>query len=187
MTKISIGRLLCMITLVTGLAASATATVVLPADLGVLSREARTIARGRVVSLDSQWTRDHHGVETFVTIEVESYLKGALGSALTFRVPGGRLGRYRSIVVGAPDFALGQRIVVFLGHQAPGLPYVLGLGQGVYRLVPTDSGWNVTPPAIVPAVGTATPGPIVRGDLARRPLALAAFESQVKSLAGSAQ
>jgi hypothetical protein len=183
----SIRRLLWKAALVASLAARANATVLLPADLGVLSRDARTIARGRVVGLDSQWTDDHRTVETFVTLEVESYLKGSLGSALTFRVPGGRLGRYRSIVVGAPEFAVGQRIVVFLGYRAPGVPYVLGLGQGVYRLVAAGSDWNVTPPAIVPAVGAAVARPIVRGDPERRPLALAAFERQVRSLAGSAQ
>ena len=34
------------------------ATVLLPADLGELSREARAIARGRVVAVDAQWTDD---------------------------------------------------------------------------------------------------------------------------------
>jgi hypothetical protein len=182
----SMRRLLWLMTLVGSIASSATATVLLPADLGVLSREARTIARGRVVALDSQWTDDRRAVETFVTIDVESYLKGSLGSALTFRVPGGRLGRFRSIVVGAPEFAVGQRIVVFLGYRAPGVPYVLGLGQGVYRLVPAGSNWNVAPPVIVPGVATASAQPVVRGDLGRRPLGLAAFERQVRSLAGSA-
>jgi hypothetical protein len=180
-------RLLWMIALFGSMASGAHATVLLPTDLGVLSRDARTIARGTVVNLDSQWTGDHRAVETLVTIDVESYLKGALGSTLTFRVPGGRLGRFRSIVVGAPDFAVGQRIVVFLGYRAPDVPYVLGLGQGVYRIVPAGFGWNVTPPAVVTAVGTAVAQPIVRGDLARRPLALAAFERQVQILAGSAQ
>jgi hypothetical protein len=129
-------------------------------------------------------------VETLVTLEVGSYLKGSLGPVLTFRVPGGRLGRFRSIVVGAPDFAIGQRVVVFLGYRTPGVPYVLGLGQGVYRLVPAGASWNVTPPVIVPPADTTTTTtaePIVRGDPARRPLPLVAFERQVRSLAGSAQ
>jgi hypothetical protein len=38
----------------------------------------------------------------------------------------------------------------------------------------------------VPGVATASAQPIVRGDLGRRPLGLAAFERQVRSLAGSA-
>ena len=77
----------------------AAATVLIPADLGELSRDAMAIARGRVIALDSQWTEDRGTIETVVTLEVESYLKGALGSTLRFRVPGGELGRFRSVIV----------------------------------------------------------------------------------------
>src|SRR6478735_10629820 len=91
----------------------AAATVLIPADLGELSRDAMAIARGRVIALDSQWTEDRGTIETVVTLEVESYLKGSLGPTLRFRVPGGELGRFRSIVVGAPDLAVDQRVVVF--------------------------------------------------------------------------
>ena len=126
----------------------ASATVVIPADLGELSREALTIARGRVVALDARWTDDHRRVETIVTLEAESYLKGAFGPVLQFRVPGGRLGRYRSLLVGAPEFVVGQRVVVFLAARGPDVPFVLGLGQGVFRIVPGAGGWLVTPPAM---------------------------------------
>src|SRR5438445_8232870 len=92
----------------------ASATVLIPADLGELSRDALAIARGRVAALDSQWTDDRRTIETIVTLEVESYLKGRLGATLRFRVPGGELGRFRSVVVGAPAFDVDQRVVVFL-------------------------------------------------------------------------
>jgi hypothetical protein len=165
-------------------AAPASATVVIPADLGELSREALMIARGRVVALDARWTDDRRRVETLVTLEAESYLKGAFGPVLQFRIPGGRLGRYRSVLVGAPEFVVGQRVVVFLGARGPAVPFVLGLGQGVFRIVPDAGGWLVTPP-ILPAAGR--PAGLVRGDPARRPLPLADFERQVRALAGAAR
>ena len=121
--------------MVLALAIPARATVLIPADLGELSRDALAIARGRVAALDAQWTEDRGTIETIVTLEVESYLKGALGSTLRFRVPGGELGRFRSIVVGAPEFAVDQRVVVFLGARGPSVPHVLGLSQGVFRVV----------------------------------------------------
>src|SRR6516165_3226082 len=129
------------------------ATVVIPADLGELSRDALAIARGRVAALDAQWTEDHGTIETMVTLEVESYLKGSLGSTLRFRVPGGELGRFRSIVVGAPEFAVNQRIVVFLGARGPSVPHVLGLNQGVFHVsrAADNSGWLVTSPVMMPA------------------------------------
>jgi hypothetical protein len=103
-------------------AVSARATVVVGADLGELARDARAIARGRVVAVDAQWTADRRTIETLVTLEVESYLKGALGGTVQFLVPGGSLGRFRSIVVGAPEFSVDERVVVFLGAQGPSIP-----------------------------------------------------------------
>jgi hypothetical protein len=166
------------------LAAPATATVLIPADLGELSRDASVIARGQVVSVDARWTDDRRTIETIVTLAAEAYLKGQLGETLQFRVPGGTLGRYRNIVMGAPRFAVGQRVVVFLGANGPQVPHVLGLNQGVYRVDVTSSGDAlVSPPPIMPGVT----GPIVRGTSARQPAALGDFERQVRVLAGAAR
>ena len=165
----------------------ARATVLIPADLGELSRDALAIARGRVIALDAQWTEDRGTSETIVTLEVESYLKGGLGSTLKFRVPGGELGRFRSIVVGAPEFAVDQRIVVFLGARGPSMPHVLGLSQGVFRMARAsdNSGWLVTSPVLLPATTGAVR--VVRGDPSRRAVALTDFEHTVRSLAGGAK
>ncbi len=165
------------------LASDAWATVLIPADLGELSRDALAIARGRVTALDTQWTEDRGTIETIVTLEVESYLKGSLGSTLRFRVPGGELGRFRSIVVGAPAFAVDQRVVVFLGARGPTVPYVLGM----FRVARADdnSGWVVTSPVLLPSTASATR--VVRGDPSRRSLTLADFEQTVRALAGGAQ
>lgn len=162
-------------------AATVDATVVVPADLGELTRDARAIVRGRVIALDARWTEDRRTIETIVTLEVESYLKGPLGQTLQFRVPGGELGRFRSITVGAPEFALNERIVVFLGATGPSIPYVLGLSQGVFRMVRAADGWAVTPPPALPSAAGSVR--IVRGDASRRPLPLMDFEQRVRALA----
>lgn len=167
-------------------AVPAGATVVVPADLGELSRDARAIARGRVAAVEGRWTDDRRTIETIVTLEVASYWKGALGPTLQFRVPGGDLGRYRSVVVGAPEFVVDQQVVVFVGAAGPMIPYVLGLNQGVYRVVraPDGAGLVVTPPPLLPS---AVRAPIVRGDAARTALPIADFEARVRALAGGAR
>jgi hypothetical protein len=101
-------------------------------------------------------------------------------------VPGGELGRYRTIVVGAPDFAVDQHVVVFLGAHGPTVPHIVGFNQGVFRVTRAadDSGWVVSPP---PFAAGATAVRVVRGDAARRPVALADFEQQVRTLAGAAR
>jgi hypothetical protein len=159
---------------------AARATVVVPADLGELSRDARAIARGRVVAVLAQWTDDRRTIETVVTLAAETYLKGQLGETVQFRVPGGSFGRFRNIVVGAPTFAVGQRVIVFLGARGPSVPFVLGLSQGLFRLRQgADGDWVVTPP---PALSDML-GPVVRGSLTLVPSALGDFEKRVRSLA----
>jgi len=174
-----------LITLVLSLiSAAAYATVVLPADLNELSHDAVAIARGRIAAVEPQWKEGRRGIETLVTLETETYLKGSLGSVVQFRVPGGTLGRFSSIVVGAPQFTVGQRVILFLGSRGPTIPYVLGLSQGVFRLVQSTQGdWIVTPPPIAATID----GPIVRGTLGLRPASLNDFERQVRALAGTPQ
>jgi hypothetical protein len=158
------------------------ATVLIGADVGELARDAIAIVRGHVIAVDPQWTDDHRAIETMVTLEVDGYLKGDLGATVQFRVPGGDVGRYRSIVMGAPQFDVDQRVILFLGARGPSVPYVLGLSQGVFRIVGDDaSGLIVTPPPILPSASSA-PVRIVRGDPSRRPLPLAEFESRVRAL-----
>lgn len=164
--------------LLAGLAVGTSATVLVPADLSELIRDAQWIARGTVVRVDGQWTEERRTIETVVTLEAERYLKGDAGDTLQFRVPGGRLGRYRNIVMGAPQFAVGQRVVVFLGANGPRVPHVLGLNQGVYRLDASAEGQVlVLPPPVMPGVV----GPVVRGAADRRPAPLADFEGRVLS------
>ncbi len=164
-------------------AASVGATVIVPADLGELTRDARAIARGRVVALEARWTDGRRTIETLVTLETETYLKGGLGETVQFRVPGGVLGRFRNIIVGAPQFVVGQRVIVFLGARGPSVPFVLGLNQGVYRLGQTPIGdWMVTPPPVAPGVA----GPVTRGSQPRVPAPLADFEARVRALSQEA-
>jgi len=174
-----------VLALAASLAGPAEATIVVPADLGELARDARAIALGRVARVDGRWTDDRRTIETIVTLDVESYWKGSLGPVLRFRVPGGDLGRYRSVVVGAPQFAVDDRVVVFLGARGPMVPYVLGLNQGVFRVAAAGNGAAVvTPPPMLPAAQATR---IVRGDPSRRQLGLAEFEQRVRTLAGGAQ
>lgn len=165
------------------LTAATHATVLVPADLAELSRDARAIARGQVVRIDAQWTEDRRTVETIVTLAAERYLKGDLGGVLRFRVPGGTLGRYRNVVIGAPRFSVGDRVIVFLGANGPQVPYVLGLSQGVYRISDAEGAPVVAPPPVMPGVA----GPVTRGVLARRAAPLADFERDVLVLAEGAR
>src|SRR5512141_1162522 len=105
----------------------ARATVLVPADLAELSRSATAIVRGTVTTVRTEWADGRRRVETIVTLSVDQTLKGGFGRTVSFKVPGGDMGRYRSVMIGAPTFREGEEVVLFLGGQAPALPYLLGL------------------------------------------------------------
>ena len=71
---------------------------------------------------DESWRWKHNGPtgaeasRRSCQLETEAYLKGSLGETVQFRVPGGSLGRFRNIVVGAPQFTIGQRVIRLSGQ-----------------------------------------------------------------------
>jgi hypothetical protein len=158
----------------------ARATVLLPADFKDHVTGSQAIVRGRVVDVRAEWMDGRRRIDTLVTVEAAEYLKGDFGESVTFRVPGGELGRYRTILIGAPTFREGEEVVLFLNAQGPSVPYLFGLGQGVFRIVqdPRSGQRVVTPPALLAA--SAQGGRVVRGAPGRRPVALDVFGAQVR-------
>jgi hypothetical protein len=165
--------------------ATLSATVYVSASLAELTTDARAVAYGRVVSLESRWVEGRRAIETLVTLDVESYAKGDLGSTVTLRVPGGQMGPYRSVMVGAPTFTEGEEVVVFLAASGPAIPHLVGLAQGVFRVRADATGSRVVTPEVVrlAASETAEPARVVRGDASRRPAPLGAFLQDVRTLA----
>lgn len=171
--RLTVATALCL-----SIASAAGATTLVPAGLGEMTRDAGAIARGRVAAVDSRWSDDHRSVQTLVTLEVENYLKGGLGPTVQFSVPGGVLGRYRTIFVGAPQFAVDQRVVVFLAGSGAALPHLVGFSQGVFRVIwsPAAAAWIVSPALPLPGFASGTPG-----DRAARPTPLRDFEQRIRT------
>jgi hypothetical protein len=162
-------------------ASPAAATVYVPVDFREMVTASHAIVHGRIVDVRSEPTRDRMMVVTYVTLDVDEHLKGSLGESVTFLVPGGQVGRYSRIVVGAPRFERGDEVVIFLSARGPSIPYVFGLSQGVYRVArAADGSAVVTRPAVM-ARGAA-PERVVRGDPARRAVPLTSFVRDVKAI-----
>lgn len=160
--------------------APARATVLVPADLVELSRDAAAIVHGTVTSVRPVWADGRRRIETVVTLDVAQSIKGGLTGTISFKVPGGELGRYRSVMVGAPSFREGDEVVVFLGSAPPALPYLLGMGQGVYRVRRDGPAGRalVVPPALV--ADPEQPVTVRRGDPTRRVVSIDEFTSRVR-------
>src|SRR5258708_4540898 len=141
------------------------ATVILPIEFRELVTAAPVIVHGQVVDVRADWVDGRRSVDTFVTVAAAEYLKGNLGESVTFRVPGGQLGRYRTVFVGAPEFKDGDEVVLFLNHAGPSYPYIIGLSQGAFRVVAdARTGRRMVTTPFVVWKWADGPEPVVRGD-----------------------
>jgi hypothetical protein len=162
-------------------AAAVRATVLIPAEFREIVGSSQIIVYGRVAQAVPELSDDRKRIDTIVTVEADTYLKGGPGETITFRVPGGQIGRYRSITVGAPVFEPGDEAVLFLTQRDDGPPYVFGLNQGVFR-VQRDARTQrrmVMPPLMARG---ESPEKVVRGSASRQPLPLETFGAQVRSV-----
>jgi hypothetical protein len=154
--------------------ASTSATVVIPASFEEMVDASELVVHGRVRAVRGQSTDGRRSIESLVTVDVASTIKGEPATTVTFRVPGGEVGRYRVVMVGAPVFEEGDEVVVFLDGRPPSMPMPFGLHQGVYRVSRQNGAPRVGP--LVPADA----GRVVRGDPARRPVSLDEFAGAVR-------
>jgi hypothetical protein len=161
------------------------ASTLLPADFRIIVGDATVIVRGRVTDVRAvRATRG--GVETVATIAVDTVLKGEAEAFVSMRVPGGTIGRFRTMMAGAPRVAVGDAGVYLLKRAPGGALWPVGLSAGIYR-VKLAGGRPVVAPPVVPGVTTAEVGPVVRGDVRRRTLPLSEFESIVRLVVRGAE
>ena len=171
-----------LVLLLCALPAVPQATVVVPAEFREVVNGADVIAYGRVVETTVETGDARRRVDTLVTLRVGTYLKGGPGDTLVFRVPGGQVGRYRTVLVGAPQFAVGDEVIVFLNTAAREYPTVFGLNQGVFRVeVEAQTRRRVVMPTAVMAQADE-PERVVRGAPSRRPVPLETFGAQVQTV-----
>jgi hypothetical protein len=164
------------------LAATARATTLVPADLNELATGARAIVYARIIDVRALESADRLRVESLVTAEAIGYVKGNLGRSVRFRVPGGTVGAYRTMMVGAPSFQPGEEVILFFGGQPSSTPYLLGFSQGVFRVrMDERTGLRMVVPA--PAISRGTNEPLRRGT--RAPITLDEFTQQVRALIAS--
>src|SRR5688572_18972946 len=139
------------------------ATVLLPADFKDIVSGSQVIVHGRVVDVRAEWNGDRSQIESYVTVAPSSFYRGTPAPSVTFRVPGGQVGRYKQVTVGAPQFVPGEEAIVFLRGSGPAVPQIFGLSQGVFRVrVDQRTGQRTVILPILMARGAAAE-PVSRG------------------------
>jgi hypothetical protein len=157
------------------------ATVLVPAEFREIVAGSQIIVYGRIADVRPEWSDDRRRIDTIVSVDAGSYLKGGPGNVVTFRVPGGQIGRYKNVMIGAPEFHTGEEAVLFLRADGPSVAHVFGLSQGVFRVrVDPRTGRRMVVPPVLMARGDALET-VVRGAPSRVPLALDAFAATVRS------
>lgn len=121
--------------------ASAFAGTVVAMNLAQMADRADVIFTGRVVGQRAEWNADRTRIHTYVTLEVEDYLKGGTGSRVTtVRLLGGRVGRFIAHVPGTPQFSVGESVLLFCAGTQARMPSVLGLSLGKFTITTDAAG-----------------------------------------------
>ena len=180
------GRVLPFVVCMLG-APALSATVLVPAEFREIVAGSEIIAHTRVIEVRPEWADGRRQINTIVTAEILSPYKGDPARTVSFRVPGGQIGRYRSVMVGAPVFRRGEEAILFLNEAGPDVFHVFGLNQGVFRVRQDPrSGRRVVVPPVLMASGDV-PERVVRGAASRRSLELDAFGAQVRAVLAAQQ
>lgn len=140
---------------------------------------AALIVRGRVSDIRVE-DLPGVGVETVVTVAVEGVLKGEAGPFVSFRVPGGRIGRYAVVMVGSPTFTRGEHAIFFLGRGDDQFFRPIGLGAGIVRIRSSARRGSAVVQAPLPSAPQTPARRAVRGERRQAPLPVGTFEALVR-------
>jgi len=170
-------RTFCLLTLLATGAALASTAVRL--DTPALVAAATDVVDGKVVSSASVWTGDHRRIVTHVVVEVGDTWKGTASGRITVVQPGGERDGIGQRVSGVAPLSSGERVVLFLERTGP-YHRVVGLAQGVYRVVPVEGSSELR---AVPASldGLELVSPPGREPAARVTMSLSALRTSVQA------
>ena len=106
-----------------------------------LARASDAVVRGQVRKITPTLSADGRRVFTLVDVDISSTWRGKSLGTLRVIVPGGEAGGIGQRVDGAPVFAGGEEVVVFLHRAEAGGYRVAGLAQGKFSV----AGMNAAP------------------------------------------
>jgi hypothetical protein len=140
-----------------------------------LTRSSDAVVRGTVREATSALSADGRRVFTFVDVDVEETWRGQDRRTVRVIVPGGEVGEIGQRVDGAPRFAVGEDVVVFLNGAEAGAFRVAGLAQGKFRVAAA----RATPDLSHTVMSASL---VAEGERASESMSLAELEQRVRSV-----
>ncbi len=124
-----------MVLVVAVLSVPAFATTVVKLNMQQLVQKSDLIVQGQVQSVYTQWNEQQHLVFTYISIRVDESLKGQGPKSVLIRQVGGSAGTIQMSIAGTPQFTSGDMAIVFLKDQGDSTFQVVGMNQGLYKIV----------------------------------------------------
>ncbi len=110
------------------------ATLVRPVTVEAMARRSDAVVRGVVVSRRSVCGSGAKRVVTLVGVETHAVWRGEAPALLTVVVPGGTADGVGQQIAGAPEFTVGEEVVLFLRREGPGRFRVKDLALGKFAI-----------------------------------------------------
>jgi len=151
-------------------------------SLGEIAESSERVVHGVVTRKWSAWDDSHRYIWTHYEIQVNDTLKGPVGTRFTISEPGGMVGDIGMNLSGAPEFRVGDEIIVF-AYQTP-IDYwrVRGYSQGGFMVNPGAAGLKLVA-ALAPKGLKFVGGPSAENpSIAATGVELGKFKYQVRAL-----
>jgi len=111
------------------------ATIVKRMTIEEMTTEAEIILEGKVTSVESEWNYNREQIHTFVTVEVDEFVKGDLDvKELKLRLLGGTVGDTTMLIIDSPIFVPEEEVFLFLRKEYRSFFPVEGLYQGKFHI-----------------------------------------------------
>lgn len=162
------------------------ASTVVPMTVHTMADRAGQVVAGRVAVVRSYWAENPRRIETEVTLDELTYLKGGptqAPTAFTLVVPGGTVGETEMRICCAPVFHPGEKWVLFVPPSYKTFP-VVGLFRGAFRVTTDPTGIERVYSSAAQPVLAMDPDGLVRlagGNMNPHDRLIAAVNAEVRS------
>ena len=162
----------------------ARASTLLQLSLNDMILQSTSIVRGKVQS--AYVSQKGSVIYTHYQVQVSATFKGTPTPTVDLAILGGVSNGVRQIFAGAPTFANGQDYVLFLWTSKSGITQVIGLSQGLFKVVPDVSGQSIVMRAAASEpMLNASGQPVTDSDFQ---MSLSSLQSRIQSvLSGAGQ
>ncbi|MBI3650029.1 MAG: matrixin family metalloprotease [Acidobacteria bacterium] len=100
-----------------------------------LVTSSRVILTGEVQAVKAAFDANQGNIYTYVKIQVAGVLKGHLqNQQIVFKQLGGTVGDHSTVIFGAPDYQIGDQVLLFLDTASDGTLRIAHLFQGKYDI-----------------------------------------------------